>query len=78
MKKTFPFKVPGIADPRVIESIKNDARKYVKRERRKTLPEGFDLWDFNCKVGPDSASAASRARTTEYNRLGVTSLRRSG
>ncbi len=26
-------------------------RKYVKRERKKTLPEGVDYWDFACKVG---------------------------
>lgn len=58
MKKTFPFKVPGKDDARVIEAIKNDVRKYAKRERRKQLPEGFDLWDFNCRVGPDEASAA--------------------
>lgn len=51
MRKTFPFTVPGHQPPRVIESIKNDVRKYVKRERRKTLPEGVDFWDFDCKVG---------------------------
>ena len=57
MKKTFPFKVPGKDDARVIEAIKNDVRKYAKRERRKQLPEGFDLWDFNCRVGIDEATA---------------------
>jgi hypothetical protein len=57
MKKTFPLHVPGKDDARVLESIKNDIRKYLKRERRKPFPEGFDLWDFNCKVGPDQASA---------------------
>jgi hypothetical protein len=29
----------------------------VKRERRKLLPEGFDVWLFHCKVGPDAATA---------------------
>jgi len=53
MKKTFPLHEPGRADPRVVEAIKNDVRKYVKRERRKALPEGVDFWDFNCKVGRD-------------------------
>ena len=53
MKKTFPFHVTGNDDQRVIEAIKNDVRKYVKRERRKALPEGVDFWDFNCKVGRD-------------------------
>ena len=36
---------------RVIESIKGDIRKYLKRERRKDLPKGADFWDFDCRVG---------------------------
>ncbi|MGC4072631.1 MAG: DUF6172 family protein [Nibricoccus sp.] len=59
MKKTFPFQVPGKDDARVLEAIKGDIRKYLKRERRKKFPEGFDLWDFNCKAGPDQASATA-------------------
>lgn len=51
MKKTFPLTKPGHQPPRVVESIKNDVRKYLKRERRKALPEGVDFWDFNCRVG---------------------------
>jgi hypothetical protein len=58
MKKTFPLKLPGKADLRVIEMVKNDLRKYVKRERRKALPEGFDRWNFRCKIGPDRDQAA--------------------
>lgn len=53
MKKTFSLKQPGKADQRVLEAIINDVRKYVKRERRKSLPEGVDFWDFDCKVGLD-------------------------
>lgn len=55
MKKTFPLNVPGHQPPRVVATIKNDVRKYVKRERRKALPEGVDFWDFNCKVGQGEA-----------------------
>ena len=51
MKKTFPLNVPGHQPPRVVESIKHDVRKYLKRERRKPLAEGVDFWDFHCKVG---------------------------
>jgi hypothetical protein len=58
MKKIFPLKAPGKADARVLELVKNDVRKYVKRERRKTLPESFTQWDFRCKVGPDRDHAA--------------------
>ena len=50
MKKNFPLSVPGKAGPRVLDTIKHDVRKYVKRERRKPLPAGFDLWEFDCQV----------------------------
>lgn len=57
MKKTFPLEHPGKARPRVIEAVKHDVRRYVQRERRKTLPEGFGRWAFTCKAGTDAASA---------------------
>ena len=57
MKKTFPLSLPDRAAPRVIESIKKDVRKYIKRERRKELPEGVDYWDFACKAGKDESVA---------------------
>jgi hypothetical protein len=60
MKKTFPLRVPGKEDQRVVEAIKNEVRKYVKRERRKALPAGVDFWDFACKVGQDQLPPASR------------------
>ncbi len=60
MKKTFPLKVPGREDQRVVEAIKNDIRKYVKRERRKALPTGVDFWDFACKVGLEQAAPEAR------------------
>lgn len=60
MKKTFPLKDPAKADQRVIEAIKNEVRKYAKRERRKPLPEGFDLWELQCRVGPAAALSEGR------------------
>jgi hypothetical protein len=51
MKKTFPLTSPKHQPARVVEQIKSDVRKYLKRERKKALPEGVDFWDFNCKVG---------------------------
>lgn len=39
--------------------IKGEVKKYLKRERRKTLPEGVDYWDFDCRVGPDAESATT-------------------
>lgn len=60
MKKIFPLSVPGQQPPRVIEAIKNDVRKYIKRERRKALPEGVDFWGFSCKVGQDGYEPESK------------------
>lgn len=57
MKKTFRLQAPGKEDARVLDAVKTEIRKYVKRERRKTVPEGFDYWDFDCKAGADAASA---------------------
>ena len=58
MKKTFPLHLPDKEDSRVVEAIKLTLTKYVKRERRKKLPEGVDFWDFSCKVGAESATSA--------------------
>ncbi len=57
MKKTFKLSHPKIKYPRMIESAKNEAKKYLKRERNKVLPKGFDFWDFSCKFGADTESA---------------------
>jgi len=58
MRKTFPLSLPGKEPARVMEGIKQDVRKYLKRERRKRLPEGVDYWDFDCKSGKDKETAA--------------------
>jgi hypothetical protein len=57
MKKTFKIPHPKIKVPRMFEAIKHEVKKYLKRERRKPLPEGVDFWDFDCKYGGDEASA---------------------
>jgi hypothetical protein len=59
MKKTYPLASTSHKLPRVIELIKGDVRKYIKRERRKKLPKGADFWDFDCRVGADIETAAS-------------------
>ena len=60
MRKTFALTQPGKADARVLDSVKHDVRKYVKRERRKPPAPDFDVWDFDCKVGADAATAESK------------------
>lgn len=51
MKKTFELTHPKIKVARLFEAVKHDVKKYLKRERRKQLPEGADFWDFDCKYG---------------------------
>jgi hypothetical protein len=60
MKKTFPFDLAGRQPGRVLDAIKHEIRKYLKRERRKPLPEGVDFWDFDCKVGPAAGEAVAK------------------
>ena len=57
MRKTFSLTAVGKANARVVESVKHEVRKYVKRERAKQLPPQSDAWEFVCKVGSDSQSA---------------------
>ena len=57
MKKNFSLHAPRKADARVLDSIKHDVRKNVKRERKKPLPEGAGEWKFECRVGADQQTA---------------------
>ena len=57
MKKTFNLSHPKIKVPMLVESIKHEVKKYIKRERKKTLPEKVDFWDFDCRFGVDEASS---------------------
>ncbi len=59
MKKTFRLTAPRQDDARVRDKIRHEVNKYVKRERRKELPEGHDRWDFNCRIGATEATAAA-------------------
>ena len=51
MKKTFSFNVSNKNRDRQTDSIKYEIKKYVARERRKTLPTGSDFWGFDCRIG---------------------------
>jgi hypothetical protein len=57
MKKTFELTHPKIKVARMVESAKHEVKKYLKRERNKTLPEGEDYWDFDCKIGKSEQTA---------------------
>lgn len=51
MRKTFQLQVEGKNPDRVLDAVKHEIRKYIKRERRRDLPEGADFWDFDCRFG---------------------------
>lgn len=57
MRKTFQLQVEGKHPDRLLDAIKHEIRKYIRRERRRALPEGADFWDFDCRFGADEASA---------------------
>jgi hypothetical protein len=66
MKKTFSLRVEGKNPDRLLDATKHEIRKYIKRERRRTLPEGVDFWDFDCRFGAseDTAQIAHIAELT--------------
>ena len=59
MKKTFVLSHPKIKLPRLVEGIKHEVKKYLKRERNKPLKEGVDFWDFDCRYGVTETIAES-------------------
>ena len=55
MKKIFKLTDEKKHEDRVLEAVKNDIRKYVKREKKKKLADAkLTYWDFDCKVGATS------------------------
>jgi len=57
MKKTFKLTHEKLKTPRLVESIKHEVKKYIKRERRRTLPDNADYWDFDCRFGKEEETS---------------------
>ena len=57
MKKIFSLTAPNKKPDRQVEAVKHELKKYIARERRKSLPVGTDFWDFDCKFGLEAQSA---------------------
>ena len=58
MKKVFKFKDEKREKDRVLDAIKNEIRKYVKREKKKELLDKANTyWDFDCKIGASKDNA---------------------
>ena len=59
MKKTFKLDIDGKHPDRLLEATKHEIRKYIRREKRRDLPEKHDYWDFDCKFGKSDSDAAT-------------------
>ena len=57
MKKTFQLNIEGKNRDRVLDAVKHESRKYIKRERGRDVPAGADYWDFDCKFGVSQETA---------------------
>lgn len=57
VKKTYRLHIEGKHPDRLLDAAKHDIRKYIRRERRKTLPAGADYWDFDTLFGAEQANA---------------------
>jgi hypothetical protein len=57
MKKIFLLQQENKHPDRILEAVKYEIRKYLKRERRKKLPEGAEFWEFECRFGQNSEEA---------------------
>ncbi len=58
MNKTYKLLEKKRTKDRVVDAIKYDIRKYIKREKNKPLSEGVDFWKMECKISKDSDSLA--------------------
>ena len=66
MKKIFKLTDEKKHEDRVVEAVKNDIRKYVKREKKKDLPDKSTMyWDFDCKIG----ATADEAKVVAYEEI---------
>jgi len=54
MKKVFNLKEGNKNPARQLDAIKHEIRKYIKREKRKSLPDDVDFWDLKCKFGENA------------------------
>ena len=59
MKKTYKLEHPKIKVARLVDSIKHDIKKYLKKERSNNLPAGTKFWDFDCKLGQSEELATT-------------------
>ena len=64
MKQTFKLDHPKIKAARIVDSIKHDIKKYLKKERSNPLPKGTKYWSFECKLGQSEETATIIPQTS--------------
>ncbi|WP_019676158.1 DUF6172 family protein [Arsukibacterium perlucidum] len=67
MKKTFALTHAKLNTARLADAIKHEIKKYLARERRKTLPDDMDYWTFDCRFGAIEETA-EKIFTSEINK----------
>lgn len=68
MKKVFKLTQENKHPDRVLDSIKYDIRRYLKRERGKKLPKDAIFWEFDCSFGKnsDETESINASAITQY------------
>jgi hypothetical protein len=61
MRKTFPLTAPNKDAARVRDKIRQELNKFSRSQHKKRPPEGYNRWNFECKIGPSAEAAAPRA-----------------
>ncbi|MDA8520104.1 DUF6172 family protein [Acidovorax sp. NCPPB 4044] len=59
MRKTYVLHIEGKNRDRLLDAARHDIHRYLRRERRRTLPEGVRFWDFDCRFGATQDDARS-------------------
>ena len=59
MNKTYNLIEEKRDKDRVVEAIKHEVRRYIKREKNKPLPKDVDFWKLECKISKNSDKLAS-------------------
>jgi hypothetical protein len=67
MRKTFPLTSERLAPARVRDRIRKELNRFSRNRHRQPLPEGYAVWHFECKIGPNAASAQPQP----FKQLGV-------
>ncbi|GAA6136048.1 hypothetical protein NBRC116188_28380 [Oceaniserpentilla sp. 4NH20-0058] len=52
----------------MVEAIKHELKKYMKRERNKVLPKDTNYWAFDCQFG-NTEDEATEVRPGDFNKL---------